>query len=184
MPWPKRSHSSGRWWLSSGTLSGPTLLQSLSHQADKQHYLNASINKMESTINALPPSAEYSKHLLLESKKDLCTRQKHLRIADYFGWNTVEAYTAGNIGGLAEDDRLMMSAVAAAQRTRPPFSPARQGRGRSRSGNDVLLLPQSAQPHGFSNAASPWQQSSHGRCYLCRDNGIMPEAAQRTPSEE
>ena len=50
------------------------------------------LQKVDAAISVLPDSAPEAKELLTQGKHEICKRQKHLKIADSFDWETVRVY--------------------------------------------------------------------------------------------
>ena len=66
---------------------------------------------VDAALESLPDDEEEVRSLLIQSKSDLDTRQKHLRIADKFDWETVEVYTDGLVGDNCTDDTVATCTV-------------------------------------------------------------------------
>ena len=83
----------------------------------RQHAFNERVlTSVDAALESLPDDAEEVRSILLQSKSDLDTRQKHIRIADKFDWETVEVYADGLVGDNCEDDRRIASAASLARR--------------------------------------------------------------------
>ena len=73
------------------------------------------MTSVDAALESLPDDAEEVRSILLQSKSDLDTRQKNIRIADKFDWETVEVYADGLVGDNCEDDRRIASAASLAR---------------------------------------------------------------------
>ena len=132
----------------------------------RQHAFNERVlTSVDEALESLPDDAEEVRSILLQSKSDLDTRQKHIRIADKFDWETVEVYADGLVGDNCEDDRRIASAASLARRLArgsqddpPAVSQYR------RSFRNFASPP----VHRHTSSATPLPDP---RCYLCGETG-------------
>eukprot|EP00117_Sycon_ciliatum_P028274 scpid100294/ scgid22761/ len=74
------------------------------------------LQKVDAAISVLPDSAPEAKELLTQGKHEICKRQKHLKIADSFDWETVRVYEEGSVGDSLADDKRIADAASTARR--------------------------------------------------------------------
>ena len=132
----------------------------------RQHAFNERVlTSVDAALESLPDDAEEVRSNLLQSKSDLDTRQKHIRIADKFDWATVEVYADGLVGDNCEDDRRIASAASLARRLArgsqddPPTVSQHHRSFRSFTSPPV---------HRHTSSATPLPDP---RCYLCGETG-------------
>eukprot|EP00117_Sycon_ciliatum_P012583 scpid72560/ scgid13596/ len=59
--------------------------------------------KVDAAISVLPDSASETKELLTQGKNEICKRQKQLKIADSFEWESVRVYEERSVGDSLAD---------------------------------------------------------------------------------
>ena len=133
----------------------------------RQHAFNERVlTSVDAALESLPDDAEPEvRSILLQSKSDMDTRQKHIRIADKFDWETVEVYADRLVGDSCEDDRRIASAASLAHRLarRSQDNPPAVSQHR-RSFRNFASPP----VHRHTSSATPLPDP---RCYLCGETG-------------
>ena len=134
----------------------------------RQHAFNERVlTSVDAALESLPDDAEEVRSILLQSKSDLDTRQKHIRIADKFDWETVEVYTDGLVGDNCEDDRRIASAASLARR----LARGSQDDPPAVSQHHRSLRNFASPPvHRHTSSATPLPDP---RCYLCGETGYF-----------
>ena len=132
----------------------------------RRHAFNKRVlTSVNTALDSQPDDAEEVCSLLIQSKSHLDTRQKHLRTADKFDWETVGVYADGPVGDNCEDDRHIPSAASLA---------CRLARG---SQDDPPAVSQHRRSfRNFTNPTVHRHTSSamrlfDPRCYLCGETG-------------
>ena len=138
--------------------------------AVQQEFNAGIIQAMDNALSTLPEGSEEAAKYLQEGKSALSSRQKHIRIADKFDWETVAAYSEGLVGDDAEDDRRIAGAAALARRLQPANKPR----------NYPFRGPRSLDtPASFGASVetlrSPAPQRSN-ECFLCGQRGHWARA--------
>ena len=81
---------------------------------EKQHNFNEEIkDKIEAatkSLNAVPPAIEKAKEALEEGEQLISARQKLIRIADRYGWNTVTEYEEDELADGSDDEKRLYKA--------------------------------------------------------------------------
>ena len=149
----------------------------------KQFDLNESVlEDVESALTSLPEDHEASA-ALENSKSTLLQRQKHLKIADSFSWDTVKVYEEGAVGDSTSDDKRIAEAAATAKRLssfrnqqfpsqfRPQFRPQFQQFTPRVSGRAYGGFSAVRGSTGFGSFSNGGRVPANVVCYLCNQPG-------------
>lgn len=142
------------------------------------------LDNLEEAMESLPTDHE-AKERLAESKSKLVSRQKHLRIADAYNWQTVEVYAEGKLGDGMADDQRIAEAAATARRLSPSYSSSsndyfRRSYGRGRAGGRGGFTPPPysrfggpGRGSGFGAFANGGRMAPRVNCFACGQPGHM-----------
>ena len=108
----------------------------------KQYDLNKSVAaKIDEALESRDD--EHRRRALNEGKKTLTDRNKHILLAEKFGWDTVECYTAEPLASDSDDERKIKKAVKESQRARDEKKKRFSAQGRPKKPNSWGNRPQS-----------------------------------------
>ncbi len=154
----------------------------------KQHRHNEEVkDKLEEAISSIDSGKiDKAKQLLEEGIQIIDKRQKVVKIADNYGWDTVQAYVSDDLASGSEDDKRLSKAIRQAQfnrrerdrKRRKQDSRARQNFRPSSSFTYTSNKPQSA---AISNTTGSTNRS-YQTCWACGQIGHMQYQCPQRPN--
>ena len=76
------------------------------------------LQKVDAAITVLSDSAPEANVLLRQGENEICKRQKQLKIAVSFDWETVRVYEEGTLGDSLADEKRLAEAASTGRRLR------------------------------------------------------------------